>query len=83
MEILWDYGGKAAETKQSQNQSPSRSCNNKSWSLPPKGTKKLNVYAHWLSDGRWGLGMLLCGDDGNYVVANTVVVNGGRGCYSC
>jgi hypothetical protein len=29
MEILWDYSGKATETKQSQSQIPSRSCNNK------------------------------------------------------
>jgi ribonuclease HI len=45
--------------------------NNTSWSLPPKGTLKLNVDAHLLSDGRWGLGLLLRRDDGSTIGAVT------------
>jgi ribonuclease HI len=78
MESLWDYSGKAALTKQTQTQNPSRECNNKSWSLPPKGTLKLNVDAHCLSDGRWGIGLLLRGDDGDCVGAFTTMVKGGE-----
>lgn len=50
--------------------------NNTRWSLPPKGTLKLNVDAHSLSDGRWGLGILLRRDDGSTVGAVTRVRTG-------
>jgi ribonuclease HI len=47
-----------------------------SWSLPPNGALKLNVDAHSLSDGRWGLGLLLRRDDGGCVGAATRVRKG-------
>jgi hypothetical protein len=47
--------------------------NDISWSLPPKEALKLNVDAHSLSDGRWGIGLLLRRDDGSVVGAVTRV----------
>jgi ribonuclease HI len=47
--------------------------NDISWSLPPKEALKLNVDAHSLSDGRWGIGLLLRRDDGSCVGAVTLV----------
>jgi ribonuclease HI len=49
---------------------------NTCWRLPPKGTLQLNVDAHSLSDGRWGLGLLLCRDDGSTVGAVTRIRTG-------
>jgi hypothetical protein len=50
--------------------------NDISWSLPPKEALKLNVDAHSLSDGRWGIGLLLRRDDGSVVGAVTRVQMG-------
>jgi ribonuclease HI len=44
---------------------------NTGWSPPPNTFTKLNVDAHSLSDGRWGLGLVLRRDDGSCVGAVT------------
>jgi ribonuclease HI len=49
---------------------------NNGWSPPPKGSLKLNVDAHSLSDGHWGLGLVLRQEDGNHVGAATRVRKG-------
>jgi ribonuclease HI len=49
---------------------------NTSWSLPPKDALKLNVDAHSMGDGRWGLGLLLRRDDGSCVGAATRIRKG-------
>ncbi|MCI64556.1 hypothetical protein A2U01_0085814, partial [Trifolium medium] len=47
-----------------------------SWSLPPKHGLKLNVDAHPLDVGHWGLGLVLRGDDGRCVGAATRICKG-------
>jgi ribonuclease HI len=49
---------------------------NTGWSPPPKGSFKLNVDAHSMSEGHWGLGLVLRRDDGNHVGAVTRVRKG-------
>jgi ribonuclease HI len=55
---------------------PSQSCNNTSWSTPPRNSLKLNVDAHLMDDGRLGLGLVLRGEDGSIVVAATKAQQG-------
>jgi hypothetical protein len=54
----------------------SPSCNNTSWSPPPRNSLKLNVDAHLLGDGRLGLGLVLRGVDGSIVGAATKLQQG-------
>jgi hypothetical protein len=49
---------------------------NKSWSPPPNTFTKLNVDAHSLSEGHWGLGLVLRREDGSCVGAVTRVRKG-------
>jgi ribonuclease HI len=49
---------------------------NISWSPPPSTFTKLNVDAHSLSDGRWGLGLVLRREDGSCVGAMTRIRQG-------
>ncbi|MCI36594.1 hypothetical protein A2U01_0057817, partial [Trifolium medium] len=49
---------------------------NNSWSPPPKDVLKLNVDAHSLGDGHWGLGLVLRREDGSCVGAKTWVQKG-------
>jgi hypothetical protein len=44
---------------------------NKIWSPPARDTLKLNVDAHPRDDGRWGLGIVLCAEDGGCFGAAT------------
>jgi ribonuclease HI len=55
---------------------PVNTRHNTGWSPPPKGSFKLNVDAHSLSEGHWGLGLVLRRDDGNQVGAVTRVRKG-------
>jgi ribonuclease HI len=55
---------------------PGNTRHNNGWSPPPKGSLKLNVDAHSLSDGHWGLGLVLRREDGNHVGAATQVRKG-------
>ncbi|KAK2360163.1 ADP-ribosylation factor GTPase-activating protein AGD3 [Trifolium repens] len=55
---------------------PGNTRHNNGWSPPPKGSLKLNVDAHSLSDGHWGLGLVLRREDGNHVGAATRVRKG-------
>jgi hypothetical protein len=55
---------------------PVNTRHNTGWSPPPKGSFKLNVGAHSLSEGHWGLGLVLRRDDGNHVGAVTRVRKG-------
>jgi ribonuclease HI len=48
--------------------------NNDAWCPPPQNCLKLNVDAHDLRDGHWGLGLLLRSEDGKVVGARTKVV---------
>ncbi|GAU24876.1 hypothetical protein TSUD_116000 [Trifolium subterraneum] len=50
--------------------------NDENWTPPPKDTLKLNVDAHFLSDGHWGLGWILRTELGSCVGAATRVVRG-------
>jgi ribonuclease HI len=47
---------------------------NTGWSPPAIPSLKLNVDAHSLSDGRWGLGFILRRSDGSPVVVRTSVI---------
>ncbi|MCH81796.1 hypothetical protein A2U01_0002588 [Trifolium medium] len=49
---------------------------NMSWSPPPKDYLKLNVDAHLLGNGSWGLCMILRGEDESNVGAATMIVMG-------
>jgi len=51
---------------------------NTSWSPPSTGYLKLNVDAHYLGDGRWGLGWILRREDGGTVAVATKVVRSGE-----
>jgi len=53
---------------------PGMSCRNNDWSPPVMDCLKLNVDAHSMSDGRWGLGFILRRSDGSPVVVRTKVV---------
>jgi ribonuclease HI len=53
-----------------------RSHNIDAWCPPPQNCLKLNVDAHCLGDGHWGLGLLLRSEDGRVVGARTKVVRG-------
>ncbi|MCI50681.1 ribonuclease H protein, partial [Trifolium medium] len=46
------------------------------WSPPPRNSLKLNVDAHCLGEGHWGLGLILRMEDGSCVGAMTKVVQG-------
>lgn len=50
---------------------------NNSWSPPLKDWLKINVDAHFISDGRWCLGLILRREDGGTVVVATKVVRSG------
>ena len=45
------------------------------WTSPPRTTHELNVDAHHIGDGRWGLGFVLRRSDGRPVVVATKVVD--------
>jgi hypothetical protein len=71
MKALYDYQANQKSRAMQDPKGNENNRNNTSWSLPPKGILKLNVDAHSLSDGRWGLGLLLRRDDGSTVGAVT------------
>ncbi|MCH98433.1 ribonuclease H protein, partial [Trifolium medium] len=50
--------------------------NVENWIPPPRNTLKLNVDAHLIGDGHWGLGLILRKEDGSCVGAATRVARG-------
>jgi hypothetical protein len=46
-----------------------------SWTPPPTAALKLNVDAHFQSDGRWGIGWVVRTTEGSCLKAATRVVN--------
>jgi hypothetical protein len=71
MKVLQDYQANQKSRAMPDPNENENTRNNIPWSLPPKGTLKPNVDAHSLSDGRWGLGLLVRRDDGSTVGAVT------------
>lgn len=56
-------------------QIPRLGCN--AWHAPPAGTWKLNVDAAFFDDtNQMGIGMVVCNELGNFVVAKSIVVQG-------
>ncbi|MCH91756.1 retrotransposon protein putative unclassified, partial [Trifolium medium] len=77
LKILRDYQHNITLTRHESTVSqPSIACNNKSWSPPPRSYLKLNVDAHLLDDGHWGLGLVLRREDGRCVGAATKLHKG-------
>jgi hypothetical protein len=73
MQILHEFQANQGNKAMSNPMDSVQIRNDTSWSLPPKEALKLNVDAHSMSDGRWGIGLLLRRDDGSCVGAVTRV----------
>ncbi|CAJ2639734.1 unnamed protein product [Trifolium pratense] len=76
-ECLFEYHRQVKPISEQVNRNTrARSNNDSDWIPPPKDTLKLNVDAHLMGDGHWGLGWILRKEDGSLVGAATKVVRG-------